>query len=291
MDSGQCTGLCRKQDFDTGLSSGSPMKYPSQVNHERGVESLMPDPSGSTSDPTHDVEPPSCGVSGGGLSSSVSAPAHDSTTSVALAASLSLCHAASRSPNVSHFDDPDQWCHEEDDSHIAGLLDDKHCFEFPPVTPFAGLPSHHVIPSEESYEGISSNPISCLNAGEVSRVSLGSCNPSQPYTRPEGAPCKPPQSSSQLFVRRRGELAKVTPSSQGVHPTHTHMFWAGVHYCARCGVWGMTKVVKLAEPCRGSPARAGSDALKRIHKGLPPTPRTQLTAGVTMRPLLVSEAK
>ena len=97
---------------------------------------------------------------------------------------------------------------------------------------------------------------------------------------------------SQLFVRKQGELAKVSPTSQGIHPSHTHMFWAGIHFCARCGGWGKTNVIILASPCKGVPALAGASALKRIHRGLPPTNRAKVEEGAaSMRPLLVSESR
>ena len=81
-------------------------------------------------------------------------------------------------------------------------------------------------------------------------------------------------------------LAKVTLASWEVHPSH--MFWAGVHYSAEGVAWGMTKAVKLAEPCRGRPALVGANVLKRISKGLPPTKKTKRARGADMSYLLVS---
>ena len=75
---------------------------------------------------------------------------------------------------------------------------------------------------------------------------------------------------------------------RAVHSSHRMMFWAGVYYCARCGSWGISKVVRLADPCCRRPTPAGEAVLNNISRQKPPAPRARLREGRSLRPILVT---
>ena len=102
---------------------------------------------------------------------------------------------------------------------------------------------------------------------------------------PSGQAAATPTRTEHRFVEGRLCLGA---GDRAVHQTHRMMFWAGIYYCALCGRWGKTKVVKLSEPCCRTPTDAGREVLKRLADGRPPAPRATLQAGQSIRPVLVT---
>ena len=90
-----------------------------------------------------------------------------------------------------------------------------------------------------------------------------------------------PSPSDNLLMQ---EPVVVGAGCRKVHPSHRMMQWAGVLYCAKCGCWGVSRIVLLAKPCRQTPSCAGVAALKRIHNFKAPTPNIVLVKGSSSRP-------
>ena len=95
---------------------------------------------------------------------------------------------------------------------------------------------------------------------------------------------------AKTFLEHRvvqGELF-LGVDSKPAHASHRIMHWAGVYYCALCGCWGTSRVVKLSLACARTPTAAGAEVLRRIGLQLPPAPGTMLQPGISTRPVLVT---
>ena len=80
----------------------------------------------------------------------------------------------------------------------------------------------------------------------------------------------------------QGELF-LGVDSRPVHASHRIMHWAGVYYCALCGCWGTSRVVKLSLACNRAPTAASTEVLRRIGLQLAPAPGTMLQPGICAR--------
>ena len=80
------------------------------------------------------------------------------------------------------------------------------------------------------------------------------------------------------------------PKATPVHETHELWFWAGIFYCRKCGAFGNHRTVLLGSQCKLVPSRAGAAALKKLDKGLSPSPYIEVVGNTSVRPLKVVRA-
>ena len=87
-----------------------------------------------------------------------------------------------------------------------------------------------------------------------------------------GKRSKLPKGEGLVGHRCKAAAAAEAAKLPGTHASHRVAVYRGVNYCKMCGAWGVHKIMRLQEPCKGQPKQnsAGAKTLRLMAKGRPP---------------------